>query len=151
MSENKSLCGFECEFLKKSDVWDFFMFSNLVLDRFYFRVAEAAVFSHGRRIEISENFLPSYFQKLIQKSFVGESLVLHLYPEGADYEEIENYKDFQRSKCEMIILLYDFYYLEIYCKNQMWLQKLMHTAINTPGAVVEAKYEETDTRNVMYV
>lgn len=151
MSKDKFLCGFECEFSKKSDVWNFFNFSDVVLDCFYFSVADAAVFSHGRRIEILEKFLPSYFQELIQKSFVGERLVLHLYPENADYEEIDNYEDFLKSKCEMIILLYDFYYLEIYCKNQIWIQKLMHTAINTPGAVVEGKYEETDTRTSMYV
>ncbi len=151
MSEEKFLCGFECEFSKKSDVWNFFNFSDVILDRFYFSVADAAVFSHGRRIEILEKFLPSYFQELIQKSFVGERLVLHLYPENADYEEIDNYEDFLKSKCEMIILLYDFCYLEIYCKNQTWIQKLMHTASNTPGAVVEEKYEETDTRTSMYV
>ena len=98
-----------------------------------------------------DSFLPGYFQELIQKSFVGESLVLHLYPENTDYEEIETYEDFLNSNCEMIILLYDFYYLEIYSKNQTWIQKLMHTAINTPGAVVEEKYEETDARTIMYV
>lgn len=151
MSIKYSLCGFECVFSRKSDVWSFFEFSDIVLDHHYFRVADASVFSHGLRIKILERFPSSYFQELIQQSFVGEGLVLHLYPENADYEEIDNYEDFQKSNCEMIILLYDFYYLEVYCKNQTWIQKLMHTASNTPGAVVEEKYEETDTRSTMYV
>ena len=151
MSQKKHLCGFECVFSKKSDVWNFFNFSDVTLDPFYFIVTDASVFSHGRRIEILKKFPTSYFQELIQKSFVGESLVLHLYPENAGYEEIDNYEGFLKSKCEMIILLYDFYYLEVYCKNQVWLQKLMHTAIDTPGAIVEEKYEDTDTRTEMYV
>ena len=151
MNEEKHLCGFECEFTKKSDVREFFNFSEIGLDRYYFKVVDDAVFSHGKRIEIMENFSVNYFQEMIEKSFVGERLVLHLYPKNTDYEEIDNYEDYKKSKCEMIILLYDFYYLEIYCKNQAWIQKLMHTASNTPGAVVEEKYEETDTRTTMYV
>ncbi len=151
MSIKNSLCGFECVFSRKSDIRSFFNFSDIVFDHYYFSVADASVFSHGRKIEIPERFLPNYFQELIQKSFVGERLVLHLYPKNADYEEIENYEDFQKSKCEMIILLYDFYYLEIYCKNQTWIQKLIHTASNTQGAVVEEKYEEKDIRTTMYV
>lgn len=51
----------------------------------------------------------------------------------------------------MIILLYDFYYLEIYSKNHIWTQKLMHAAIDIPGTIVEEKYEETDTRTTLYV
>lgn len=98
-----------------------------------------------------ERFPHSYFQELIQKAFVGESLILHLYPEEADYEEIDSYVDFLKSKCEMIILLYDFYYLEIYSKNHIWTQKLMHAAIDIPGTIVEEKYEETDTRTTLYV
>lgn len=151
MSTKNSLCGFECVFSRKSDVWNFFNFSGIVLDHYYFRVADASVFSHGRRIEILERFPPGYIQELIKKSFVGESLVLHLYPENTDYAEIDNYQDFLKSRCEMIILLYDFYYLEIYCKNQIWINKLMHTVLNTPGALVEEKHEETDTRTSMSV
>lgn len=151
MSIKESLCGFECVFSRKSDVWSFFKFSDIVLDHYYFCVADASVFSHGVRIEILKRFPASYFQELIQKSFVGEGLVLHLYPENADYEEIDNYEDFLKSKCEMIVLLYDFYFLEIYCKNQIWIQKLMRTAINISGAVVEEKHENTDSRTTMYV
>ena len=104
MSTKNSLCGFECVFHKKSDVWSFFKFPDIVLDHHYFSVADASVFSHGIRIEIMDSFLPGYFQELIQKSFVGESLVLHLYPENTDYEEIETYEDFLNSNYLRVLL-----------------------------------------------
>ena len=151
MSKRNSLCGFECVFSKKADVWRFFDFSVLELDRYYFCVVDAAVFSHGKRIAIPEKFAADYFQELVQWEFVGEGLVLHLYPENADYQEIDYYEDFLKSNCEMIILLYDFYYMEVYCKNELWLNSLMQTAMAIPNAVVEKKYEHTDTRTSMYV
>lgn len=151
MSIGDSLCGFECVFAKKADIWRFFSFSNVVFDHYYFAVADAAVFTQRRRIEILEKFPPIYFQELIQKSFTAERLVLHLYPETTASEEIETYEDFLKSKCEMIILLYDFCYIEVYCKNRGWLQMLMSTVINIPNTVVEKKYENTVTRTIMYV
>lgn len=151
MSTDVLPCGFECLFSKKTDVWNFLTFSALKLDHFYFKVVDAAVFLCGRRIEILDQFLPSYLHELNQMSLAGERLVLHLYPENTSYVEIDNYKEFQKSECEMIILLYDFYYIEIYCKNQVWLQKMMHEVISTPGAVIDEKYEDNDPRTVMYV
>lgn len=151
MSEGNALCGFECEFAKTSDAWEFFAFPDIELDHYYFKVVDANIFSRCRGLEILAEFQASHFQELFQKYFVGEALVLHLYPENTDYEEIDNYEDYLKSKCEMIILLFDYCYMEVYCKNQIWLQKLMHTAIDIPGAIVDEKYEDTDTRTTMYV
>ena len=151
MNANNSFCGFECVFEKKSDVWTFLKLFNIVLDDYYFSVVDESVFSNRIRIEICKEFKVNYFEELIQKKFVSECLVLHLYPEGIQPEEINSYHDFLESTCEMIILLYDFVYLEIYCKNQIWLRNLMCEAISISGAVVEAKYENTDTRTIMYV
>ena len=151
MSVDASIIGFECVFAKKADIRNFFRFSNIELDHYYFSVADAAVFSQCKRVEILEKFQPSYFQELIQMTFTAERLVLHLYPGTTDSEEIDTYEDFLKSNCEMIILLYDFYYMEVYCKNQLWLNSLMQTAMAIPNAVVEKKYEHTDTRTSMYV
>ena len=151
MNTEKHLCGLECKFLKKSDVWSFFDFSDLALDKYYFQVVDAAVFSNRTRIKVLEKFQHRYFQELIKQSFVGERLVLHLYPEATPCVEIENYEDFSKSKCEMIILLYDFCYMEIYCKRRLWIEQLIHKANNISGSVVERKFEETDPRTTMYV
>lgn len=151
MSRNKRHCGIECVFSQISDIWDFFDFSDMVLDGFFFKTIDAFVYSNGKRIDVAETFSSDYFHELIKKKFVGELLVLHLYPENAFTEDISNYKHFVQSKCEMIILLYDCYYLEVYCKNKLWLQKMINKAVHQPGTIVEKKYEETDTRTSMYV
>lgn len=147
---NKTICGFECKFLRQSDVRYFFNFHDNDFAHYYFSVVDAFVCSHCRRIKVLERFRPSYFQDLIDVSFVCENLVLHLYPENIEPQEIDDYSSFLESKCEMIILMYDFCYLEIYCKNQVWLQNLIQVATNIPNAIVNAKYEETDTRTSMY-
>lgn len=144
-------CGFHCLFSKKTDIWKFLHFSNLTLDDYYFSVVDAAVFSHCRRIEFLNQFPSSYLQELNPTALVCERLVLHLYHQDTCSVEIDDYEDFLKSKCEMIILVCDFYYLEVYCKNQAWLQKLMNNARSIPGASVQEKYEDTDTRTVMYV
>lgn len=120
------------------------------MDHYYFSVADASIISHCRFMEILDTFQAGYFQDLINMSFAAEYLVLHLYPENTASVQIDTYDDFLKSDCEMIILLYDIYYLEVYCKNQIWLQKLLNHVINTPGARVEEKYEETDPRTIMY-
>jgi len=51
----------------------------------------------------------------------------------------------------MIILMYDGYYLEIYCKDSALLQTLMQEAKKLSDTIVEGKYDDTDTRTMMYV
>lgn len=151
MSCEKIFSGFECVFSKANDVLLFFNSFNLKLNRYYFYTVDAAVYSYNKRLDVPRKFLCSYFQELVQSCFWGEGLVLHLYPESAEFQKIDNYDDFLNSECQMIILLYDVCYLEIYCKNQEWLQILMQKAIDIPGACVEGKSKDTDSRTMMYV
>ena len=151
MSTQDVLIGIECIFPKKGDIWNLFAFSDISFGDFYFSVVDAAVFSHGRRIELPEKFAPAFFQELVQQSFASERLVLHLYPKMASFDEIVNYVDFLKSECEMIVLMYDFYYVEIYCKNRLWLHTFLRTAKDIPGAIVKEKDEKTDPRITMYV
>lgn len=151
MSTSQTFCGIECAFLKSSDIWEFFKFSGIEFGTSSFSVADSSVFSGEKRIDLPETFAPGYFQELNRRSFVGERLVLHLYPAGAAPVEINNYDDFDKSLCEMVVLMYDCYFVEIYCKNQNWLQTLLQTAESIEGAEVYKKYKETDRRTVFYV
>lgn len=145
------LCGMECKFATGSKVWEFFEFSEFALESYYFYVVDAFVYSDGVEIKLPDRFKAEYFKELIRQSFVGECFVLHLYPESAFPEEIETYQDFLQSECEIIILMYDCCFVEVYCKNNSWLQLFLKKARSIDGTVVEEKYTLTDARTIMYV
>lgn len=148
MHKKHLFCGIDCVFPDSSDVWDFFNFSNITFGNFYFSIVDVCWFSGDI---FPPKLSPAYFRELArQTSYVG-FLVMHLYPEGVPAEEINDYADFLRSNCEMIVLLCDGCYVEIYCKNHIWLQTLLRDAKKVPGAIVEEKYEDTDPRSIMYV
>ena len=114
-------------------------------------VADDAVYSDRIRFDLPKEFSGGYFRELVNISFVSERLVLHVYTKAEEYREIDTYSDFVNSNCEMVMLLYDFCYFEIYCKNQCLTKKLMHIAEGIAGTIVEEKYEDTDGRTVLYV
>lgn len=153
MRKEHSLRGVECVFANDSDVRSFLSFSGIDLTNHYFSVVDASmfIFVNGNPIKLPPQFSPAYFQDLMQQPFWGQYFVLHLYPEGSPMEEIETYEDFLHSDCEMIVLLYDRAYVEIYCKDSAWTQILFESSTKIPGAHVSKKYDNTDTRTEMYV
>lgn len=151
MSKGNAFCGIECEFSKEEDVEKLLLFENIDFEHSYFFVADAGVFANAQGIADAETFSHTYFQKLIRRPMWMNSFILHLYEENVSPEKINTYDDYVKSQCEMIILLYDSCYVEIYCKNQVWLQEILRSAQEIPNAVVEEKYEDTDPRSEMYV
>lgn len=152
MSISDKLCGIEIEFLTLTDTWTFFASSAFAIEKYFFHVEDASIFSKGKRIDILLRFTQEYLEKMIQSAFVVERLVLHMYPNNTMPSTIDDYKDFQKSRCEMVVLMYDCYFAEIYCKDQ----SLIHSFItfcnnNIPSAVIQEKYEGRDMRTAFYV
>jgi hypothetical protein len=145
------LCGFECLFPKISAVWDFWDLMHAILGQYHFKVADDAVYSDHIRFDLPKEFSADYFQELVNLSFVSERLVLHAYSKEEDCAEINYYSDFLKSNCEIVILLYDFCYFEIYCKNQHMTKELMQIAEGIADTIVEEKYEDTDDRTELHV
>lgn len=153
MRRVNSLRGVECVFANDWDVRDFLSFSGIDLANHYFSVVDDSMFMflNGKPIKLPSQFSPAYFQDLMHQPFWGQYFILHLYPEGSPTEEIDTYEDFLHSHCEMIVLLYDRAYVEIYCKDSAWTQILFQRGTEIPGAHVTKKYDDTDTRTEMYV
>lgn len=151
MRKKDTLRGIECIFKKRFDVWPFLSSLCNLLGSPVFNVVDASVFSHGQKLSIPPVLPSSFFESLTQVHAVGERLVLRLYLEKENLQEIDTYEDFQKSNCEMIILLYDFCYVEVYSKKQQWTQQFFDLAISTENTIVEKKYDSSDPRTTMYV
>lgn len=151
MSPTNNLCGIECEFLSSSDVWILLASIDFAGDSHYFSLVDASIYHNGRRIAIPNQIDSDLFRYACQQSLVAERLVLHVYPVDTIPKEIDTYSDFLQTSCAMIILIYDCCFLEIYCKNQTWIEVLWNNARKIPGAVITKKYPDSDSRTIMYV
>ncbi|PGM91851.1 DUF2691 family protein [Bacillus cereus] len=75
---------------------------------------------------------------------------LKAYPKGEVPGEIETYEEFKESKCEVVVLVADGDYIQIYVKNQEEIEMMYDNALNQ-GFYVEYITDENDGRTRMSV
>ncbi len=141
------IIGLECELAHPSDVWKALAFPGMDFGPRYFWVSDQSLW--GVDAPLPDRIAPDGFRKLDPGCAVR--LVLHLYPEGEEPREIDTYAEYCASPCEMMALVYDSCYLELYCKNPHWLRQVFQMVRAIPGAKVEEKHEGSDSRYRMYV
>ncbi|WLV24217.1 DUF2691 family protein [Aciduricibacillus chroicocephali] len=78
-------------------------------------------------------------------------LDMKAFPSEADMLEIETYHDFLESACEIIILVADGAYIEIYAKDFVLLKDIYENALKNSIEKVEYITEENDGRTRMTV
>lgn len=64
---------------------------------------------------------------------------------------ITTYEDFVRSDCEMVILLADCTYLDIYCKNQQLIERLYQHALDLGVTDLHYISQENDDRTSLVI
>ncbi|QWH18265.1 DUF2691 family protein [Bacillus mycoides] len=72
------------------------------------------------------------------------------YPKGEELGEIETYEEFKESKCEVVVLVADGDYIQIYAKNQEEIEMMYENALNQ-GFYVEYITDKNDGRTRMSV
>ncbi|MBK5505954.1 DUF2691 family protein [Bacillus sp. TH12] len=75
---------------------------------------------------------------------------LKAYPKGEEVVDIETYEEFKKSKCEVVVLVADGDYIQIYAKNQEEIEMIYENALNQ-GFYVEYITDENDGRTRMSV
>ncbi|KOS68791.1 hypothetical protein AEA09_09735 [Lysinibacillus contaminans] len=70
------------------------------------------------------------------------------YP-SEQFEAITTYEDFVKSNCEIVILLTDCTYLDIYCKDRQLIEKLYNHAKTLPVKGLHCLSDENDGRTGM--
>ncbi|HDR3888737.1 TPA: DUF2691 family protein [Bacillus cereus] len=91
------------------------------------------------------------FKKLIKDNIYYLIFAdLKAYPKGEVLEEVETYEEFKESKCEVVVLVADGDYIQIYAKNQKAIELMYENALNQ-GFYVEYVTDENDGRTRLSV
>ncbi|MFZ5987723.1 MAG: DUF2691 family protein [Bacillota bacterium] len=72
------------------------------------------------------------------------------FPDAVSISEISTYQDFINSTCQLIVLVVDSVYIDIYCKNDVIVEKLFENTEDKGYKEIEY-IDESDTRTRMYV
>ncbi|AXR17654.1 hypothetical protein COC60_14570 [Bacillus thuringiensis] len=101
--------------------------------------------------EDNEIMVGSALKKLIKDNIYYLLFVdLKAYPKGEVLGEIETYEEFKESKCEVVVLVADGDYIQIYAKNQEEIEMMYENAVNQ-GLYVEYITDENDGRTRLSV
>ncbi|PGV60602.1 hypothetical protein COD94_19685 [Bacillus cereus] len=99
---------------------------------------------------------PSVVEGLDLKKLVKDNIYylifadLKAYPKGEAAVDIETYEEFKESKCEVVILVVDSQYIQIYAKDQKAIKLMYENAMNQ-GFYVEYVTDENDGRTRLSV
>ena len=149
--------GFNIEFSSPDQFNIVDLFLSIHLEDFLFYTDDASIFyckplsPLDNKVHIPQTFDFTYLRSLFNQKILVERLALFLYRKGSVPEEAHSYESYLASKCQMIILAYDCFYLEIYCKKQEWLVEIAQALNLTPGVSYTIKIDANDARNEMYV
>lgn len=87
-------------------------------------VNEEVLGENGKRFLIKSDYSNEKFKKNISKEHYPIFLNLQMFYRNSNKERIENYNQFLKSSCQLIIFIVDTVFIEIYVKDQEILEKI---------------------------
>lgn len=91
------------------------------------------------------------FQTLIQNPHFVLFVKLLAFPSNKELKEIETYSDYLMSNCEMVVLIYDCEYVEIYTRSLEIINTITNNCVQYGYTKIELISEETRSRDNMNV
>lgn len=93
----------------------------------------------------------SSFHKTIKQEHFVIFLKLQAYFSHDKYDEILSYDDFQKSECQLLLLIHDCCYVDIYIKDQAMIEETYQYAVSRGYQNVRYIKDDSDTRTKMSV
>ena len=93
----------------------------------------------------------SDFSKCIANNHLIVFLKLQEYLELENFKEIITLDDFKKSKCKLILLIYDCEYVEVYAKNENIIQSIYSNAINNSFSDIKLLKDSGITRKTFCI
>ena len=76
---------------------------------------------------------------------------LAYYPKEEVDEDIDTYEDYATGRCQIIVLVYDAYYFDIYCKDEENVKIIERNCIENHYTEIEPFTEKNNPRTKMWV
>lgn len=129
------------------------LLKNIDFNNYKFEIVEEEIIYESD----PERGLPSQLSGIEFKKEISDNgdylvyfLNLQVYLNNSKVSHIETYDDFFNSDCELIVLVYDNEFIEIYMKENKLKEKIIQNLV-TMGISYEIKTRENDGRYVMKV
>ena len=91
-----------------------------------------------------------FYERIKQEHFVIFPKLQAYFPHD-EHDEILSYDDFQKSKCQLLLLIHDCCYVDIYIKDQSMIEELYQYVVNSGCQNVRYINDDNDTRTKMNV
>lgn len=141
----------ECIFCDCESLNNYLKMDNVNMTALCVQITDQAIYLKGNRIAFPTSIDGCDFGLFSSDLFIYERLVLLLFPQGAQAVPIYTRDDFNNSSCQMVILLYDATYIEIYLKDIQTALVLCENARTSGASKVVLKEAENDMREQFYV
>lgn len=108
------------------------IFKNINFKNYRWDIVEDEIYcSGGKNYFHTNSYMNSKFQKLIEGGVYYPVFAnIQVYLNKNKLENINNYQDFVDSNCELILLITDNEFVDIYAKNEEWLNIIYQNAID---------------------
>lgn len=129
------------------------IFKTVDMEQFYWYVVQAQTETwdkpFGEDFFKKEIYLGNEFSKIIQEKHFIVFLKLQAYPCLKNFQNISTYSGFKKSDCQLILLIYDCSFVEVYAKNQAVLQGIFQRASQMCCKNLTYITDQSDTRTKM--
>lgn len=141
----------ECSFNKLKDIISFMKMENISMDLFSVTVVDQSVFLRDKRRYFPEIIDGGEFHIFADHPYVFERLILLVNPRNDQQSPVYTRDDFEHSCCEMVILVYDAAYIEVYVKKFQFCETLYQNAIRNNAENLILKVDRDDMRQHFHV
>jgi len=105
----------------------------------------------GRLLFDKDFYKGEDFYQLIQKDHYVIFLKLQAYCKNGIFSEVHTYNEFEESDCQLLLLIYDSKWFEIYAKDKTLVQALYEKAASLGYSDIHYKTDDNDHRTKMDV
>jgi Protein of unknown function (DUF2691). len=127
------------------------LFRHINLDNYDWYICEHEIIKDDKNMAISEFIDSKGFNEIISEESLIILVNIQAYPKGAERITLEVYEDFKNSACEIIFLITDVNFVEIYAKNKGIIMQFIENAVQCGCENILIKTDKDDGRTRLSV